>query len=200
MVAIALWLDLVFVVVAFAVRTWVQRRRTGDWGWRLGRPDSAAEGLARVLLLGSAVAIVAALVTAETSSPAAVAGVSVAIAIASVALVGVAQLQMAESWRIGVDPDERTELVRSGLYAYVRNPIYAGMAAYAIAHVGLTPSPAAVVAALSMVTGVELQVRLVEEPYLHRVHGTAYRTWTHTSGRFVPRLGRSSAQRRRCSP
>ena len=189
MVIVALMLDLVFVVVAFGARTWVQRRRTGDSGWRLGRPHSAAEGLARVLLFGSAAAIMAALATVQASPPAAAAGLSVAVAIGSIVLVAVAQLQMAESWRIGVDPDERTELVRTGLYAHVRNPIYTGMAAYTIAHVGLTPSPAAAAAALLMIAGVELQVRSVEEPYLDRVHGNEFRAWTGTSGRFVPRVG-----------
>ena len=189
MVLVTLVLDLVFVVAAFGARTWVQRRRTGDTGWRLGRPHSAAEAVARILLFGSATAIVAALVTAEESPSAVVASLSVAGATASIVLVAVAQLQMAESWRIGVDPDERTELVRSGLYAHVRNPIYTGMTAYTIAHVGLTPTPAAVVAVCLMVLGVVIQVRSVEEPYLDRVHGDAFRAWTRTTGRFVPRVG-----------
>jgi len=189
MVLVAFVLDLVFIVVAFGARTWVQRRRTGDMGWRLGRPHSAAEAGARALLVGSALAIVASLVTTEESPSAVVASLSVAGATASIVLVAVAQLQMAESWRIGVDPDERTELIRSGLYSHVRNPIYTGMAAYTVAHVGLTPSPAAVVAVLLMVVGVEVQVRSVEEPYLARVHGEAFHAWTRSSGRFVPRVG-----------
>lgn len=189
MVLIALLLDLVFVGVAFGARTWVQRQRTGDSGWRLGRPHSAAEAVARVLLFGSVAAIATTLMTATESPPAVIAILSTAVAAASIVLVAVAQLQMAESWRIGVDPDERTELVRSGLYAHVRNPIYTGMAAYTIAHVGLTPTPAAVIAALLMVAGVQLQVRSVEEPYLDRIHNDAFRAWTRTSGRFIPRIG-----------
>jgi protein-S-isoprenylcysteine O-methyltransferase Ste14 len=33
------------------------------------------------------------------------------------------------SWRIGVDPDERTTLVTSGPFAIARNPIFTAMAA-----------------------------------------------------------------------
>jgi protein-S-isoprenylcysteine O-methyltransferase Ste14 len=33
-------------------------------------------------------------------------------------------------------------------------------------------------------------VRLVEEPYLERVHGEAYRAYAERTGRFVPRIGR----------
>jgi protein-S-isoprenylcysteine O-methyltransferase Ste14 len=68
------------------------------------------------------------------------------------------------------------------VYTHVRNPIYTGMAAFAIAHAVLTPSVWAVLGAVAMADGVEPQVRRVEEPYLQRVHGAAY-------GRFIPALG-----------
>ena len=32
--------------------------------------------------------------------------------------------------------------------------------------------------------------RLVEEPYLHRVHGTAYDRYAARTGRFLPWIGR----------
>jgi protein-S-isoprenylcysteine O-methyltransferase Ste14 len=35
-----------------------------------------------------------------------------------------------------------------------------------------------------------VQVRLVEEPYLRRVHGCAYETYAARTGRFLPRIGR----------
>jgi protein-S-isoprenylcysteine O-methyltransferase Ste14 len=37
---------------------------------------------------------------------------------------------------------------------------------------------------------IQIQVRLVEEPYLLRVHGDAYRRYAARTGRFVPGLGR----------
>ena len=36
----------------------------------------------------------------------------------------------------------------------------------------------------------QIQVRLVEEPYLRRVHGDAYRAYAERTGRFIPWLGR----------
>jgi protein-S-isoprenylcysteine O-methyltransferase Ste14 len=36
----------------------------------------------------------------------------------------------------------------------------------------------------------EIQIRLVEEPYLERVHGDAYRRYATATGRFVPGVGR----------
>jgi protein-S-isoprenylcysteine O-methyltransferase Ste14 len=97
---------------------------------------------------------------------------------------------MGDSWRIGLDPDERTALVRSGVYRLVRNPIYAGMVLFAVGQVVARPNALVVAAAAVMVVGVEIQVRAVEEPYLVHTHGGAYRTWAASTGRFVPMLGR----------
>ena len=46
---------------------------------------------------------------------------------------------------------------------------------------------------LVLIIGLELHVRLVEEPYLLRVHGDAYRRYAARTGRFLPRVGRLKA-------
>ena len=38
-----------------------------------------------------------------------------------------AQIQMGNSWRIGIDEQKRTDLVRTGLFHYSRNPIFLKM-------------------------------------------------------------------------
>jgi protein-S-isoprenylcysteine O-methyltransferase Ste14 len=40
-----------------------------------------------------------------------------------------------------------------------------------------------------LVVTIELQVRVVEEPYLLTVHGDAYRGYLADVGRFVPSVG-----------
>jgi protein-S-isoprenylcysteine O-methyltransferase Ste14 len=40
-----------------------------------------------------------------------------------------------------------------------------------------------------LVAAIQLQVRVVEEPYLGRTHGTAYVDYRARVGRFLPRLG-----------
>ena len=42
----------------------------------------------------------------------------------------------------------------------------------------------------ALVTAVEVQTRLVEEPYLARTHGDTYTGYASRTGRFVPLLGR----------
>ena len=51
---------------------------------------------------------------------------AVIVAIASAGTFA-AQLAMSRSWRIGVGPEERTELVTRGAFALVRNPIFSWM-------------------------------------------------------------------------
>jgi protein-S-isoprenylcysteine O-methyltransferase Ste14 len=43
---------------------------------------------------------------------------------------------------------------------------------------------------IAVAASVQVQVRLVEEPYLLRVHGDAYRAYAARTGRFVPGVGR----------
>jgi protein-S-isoprenylcysteine O-methyltransferase Ste14 len=47
----------------------------------------------------------------------------------------------------------------------------------------------AIVGFALLVLTIELQVRVVEEPYLLTVHGDAYRDYLAGVGRFVPGVG-----------
>ena len=197
-----------FGLVAFGWRTVIQVRRHGDTGWRL-RPDS--DPIARVAsllfvasLVLAAAAPTAALVTGSADRPWGLEALvrpdstlaSVAFAVGAILMVVgsavavVAQIQMGSSWRIGLDADERTELVTGGLFARVRNPIFSGMLLGLVGQMLLVPTALAVAATVAGVVGLQLQVRRIEEPYLVAVHGGPYRAWAATSGRFVPGLGK----------
>jgi protein-S-isoprenylcysteine O-methyltransferase Ste14 len=188
MVTFVVVVDVIFLAVAFGARTLVQRRRTGDSGWRLGRPHSSAEAAARGLMVAAGVLLGVALV-APGDPPPAVFVVGALLAVLSVGFVALAQLQMGASWRIGVDPAERTALITSGLYAQIRNPIYTGMVAFAVGQALMVPGVWSAAGAVAMALGVEIQARAVEEPYLRATHGADFDRWARRSGRFVPRLG-----------
>ena len=101
-----------------------------------------------------------------------------------------AQLDMGSSWRIGVDAEERTDLVTHGAFRLVRNPIFTAMSGFAIGTAIAVPSRLTRVAAAAVLAGIEAQVRLVEEPYLTSVHGEEYLRYAQRVGRFVPGVGR----------
>ena len=112
---------------------------------------------------------------------------------AIIALIGIigalaAQLAMGESWRIGVDSSERTKLVTEGMFRYVRNPIFSFIGMSMIGFFMTVPNAWSVFAILLTGTGIHLQVKYVEEPYLAEVHGADYETYVRSVGRYLPKL------------
>lgn len=197
MPALALVLYGVFFFVAFGWRTWVQWRRTGDTGLRLrARPGSvqwwAKLGFIVALAAGvlAPVAGLAGLDPIELLDRSGLQSVGAGVAVIGIVATALAQLQMGVSWRIGVDPSERTGLVTDGVFAWVRNPIFTAMLIAAAGFTLLVGNWVAIAGFVALVVALEVQVRLVEEPYLLTAHGAAYRTYAGRSGRFVPQFGR----------
>jgi protein-S-isoprenylcysteine O-methyltransferase Ste14 len=114
----------------------------------------------------------------------------VAIFLVGLAATLYAQVAMGDSWRIGVDEREQTALVTSGPFAMVRNPIFAAMLPTSLGLALLVPNVVAFAGLAALLVALQIQVRLVEEPYLLRAHGEAYGRYAARVGRFVPGLGR----------
>ena len=110
--------------------------------------------------------------------------------IVGIGLTVVAQAAMGTSWRGDVDPDVRTPLVTDGPFRWVRNPILAATELTAAGVVLLAPNIVAVAGLGLVIASNQVLVRLVEEPYLTRIHGDAYLDYASRTGRFVPGIGR----------
>jgi protein-S-isoprenylcysteine O-methyltransferase Ste14 len=198
MAAAALVLYGVSLALTFGVRIAVQLRRTGSTGVLGLAPDaSPIERFAGVLFaasiaMGGAAPILALLGVLEpipALDGTAVNAVGLVLAVSCIVLTFGAQLAMGDAWRIGVDPEERTELVTDGPFQLVRNPIYSAMIPTVLGLVLMVPSVLALAVIVCLVTALELQVRLVEEPYLLQTHGQAYSVYAASVGRFVPGIG-----------
>ena len=200
MPATALGLYLIFAVLGFGWRSWTQYRHTGSTGFRgiHGRPGSR-QWLAGAVFIAAILAGAAAplLQLLDILTPIAllqapwIQASGTVLAVAGIAATLYAQRDMGESWRIGVDPSETTTLVRSGVFGLVRNPIFTAMLIFAAGITVMTPNPLALAAFAVLWVTIELQVRVVEEPYLNAIHGQAYRDYCETVGRFVPHIGRT---------
>jgi protein-S-isoprenylcysteine O-methyltransferase Ste14 len=186
-------------LLAFGLRMAVQLRRTGSTGFKgMSRDARAAERLGGLLfvlavalcLAGPALQLAGVLHTVEPLAGATADVLGVVLASAGIAMTLLAQFAMGEDWRIGVDPGERTELVTHGPFALVRNPIYAAMIPSFIGVALLAANVVTLVGALVLIAALELQTRLVEEPYLAAVHGERYAAYAARVGRFVPAIGR----------
>jgi len=94
--------------------------------------------------------------------------------------------RMGKSWRMGINPNEKTQLIVSGPYAYIRHPIYAIQSLMLLATIILLPSPLMIIACLLMMTFLQWEARR-EEKYLVIHHGQGYADYCRQTGGFVPR-------------
>ena len=193
----ALVLFAVFGVLGLGWRSWLQYRRTGSTGFRGVSAGGFMEGVAGVGFVIALILAVSASILQEVKAIEPVRMLSVVwvqaagivIATVGIAATVYAQLEMGDSWRIGVDEKEVTTLVQTGVFGRIRNPIYTAMFTFGIGIVLVTPNLVACASFILLVATTELQVRRVEEPYLLRAHGDAYRAYTASVGRFIPCVG-----------
>lgn len=104
--------------------------------------------------------------------------------IISLLLVWVAQSQMANSWRIGIDEKNKTELVTNGLFSISRNPIFLGVM---IANVGLfliIPNAFTLLIISLSTVSINTQIRL-EETFLKSSHGQEYQDYQNQVRRWL---------------
>jgi protein-S-isoprenylcysteine O-methyltransferase Ste14 len=194
----ALILTIVFAILTVGVRAAIQARRTGTTGiHRFDREPGSPEGRASSVLalsfvllgLGPLLGVVGLLDPVAVLDSPTLRAVGVVLACAGVLLVFAAQLAMGDSWRVGVEEEDRTELVTGGIFAIVRNPIYT-VTFLAVAGLALmVPNPVELLGFVVIVVAYELLVRWVEEPFLIQIHGDTYRGYAARVGRFVPGLG-----------
>ncbi|MBE1489529.1 protein-S-isoprenylcysteine O-methyltransferase Ste14 [Plantactinospora soyae] len=200
----ALVLYLLGLGLAFGCRSFAQWRATGDTGLRLDAGPVGSIGwwarllFVAALLLGLAgpLAGLAGLAPITLVDHGWIQLVGLLLAVAGVLATLAAQLQMGASWRVGVDPGERTALVTGGAFALARNPIFTAMTATTLGLAMMVPTPVAVAAVVLLVVSIQVQVRAVEEPYLTRTHGVAYAGYAARVGRFWPGVGRRTVSGR----
>lgn len=94
--------------------------------------------------------------------------------------------KMGTSWRMGIDPDEKTKLIVTGPYAYVRHPIYALSSMLMLATLAAVPSPLMIVIAATHLSFLQWEARR-EERHMIAAHGPEYDAYTRRVGRFFPR-------------
>ena len=109
----------------------------------------------------------------------------VGLLVISLLLVWVAQSQMANSWRIGIDENDKTKLVTNGLFSISRNPIFLGIM---IANIGLfviIPNAFTLLIISLSTVSINTQIRL-EEAFLVSSHGKVYTNYYRKVNRWFP--------------
>ena len=178
------------------VRVALVRRRTGINPVKLKADDSVHGALDRVLKVTIATWLFVSLMYAfapsvkpwlvpipylETERIHLAGAILAAVAIV---WVGIAQVHMSGSFRMGVDPSETTALVRHGVFSRSRNPIYLGILAAVAGFFMMAPNALSFALTVAALVGVPIQVRL-EEEYLLSKHGDAYREYRSSVRRWL---------------
>ena len=102
----------------------------------------------------------------------------------SLVFVWFAQSNMRESWRIGIDEENKTELITDGLFSYSRNPIFLGIL---LANIGLflvLPNAFILMIVSLSTISINTQVRL-EEEFLKNQFGDEYVQYQSNVRRWI---------------
>lgn len=102
----------------------------------------------------------------------------------SIIVVWIAQSQMANSWRIGIDKKNKTKLVTKGLFSISRNPIFLGIM---IANIGLfmvIPNAFTLLIISISTISINTQIRL-EEEFLKSEFGNEYLEYLKKVNRWM---------------
>lgn len=179
----------VYFLAVFALPSLRVWRRTGVNPWVFGGTDSPRDFLGRVSGLLVATVYISALLNLFAPWVLRYFGPFVWLEIAPLRYAGLAlmhlalpwaaaaQAQMGDSWRIGIDAADRTDLRTGGLFSVSRNPVFLGLIT-ALAGFFLV-LPNALTLLLAVVTALLLQVQVrLEEEYLSSMHGQAYAAYS----------------------
>ncbi len=95
----------------------------------------------------------------------------------------VAQVQMSNSWRVGIDLSTKTELKTKGLFSFSRNPVFLGMLITLAGLFLILPNAITLLVLVSSIWIFQIQV-LLEEEYLAKTHGKTYLNYCQKVGRW----------------
>jgi len=110
-----------------------------------------------------------------------------ALLVISLILVWLAQSNMKDSWRIGIDDINKTKLITQGFYSYSRNPIFLGIM---IANIGLflvLPNAFTLLIVSLSTISINTQIRL-EEEFLDKEFGEEYVNYKSSVGRWFGKI------------
>jgi protein-S-isoprenylcysteine O-methyltransferase Ste14 len=185
-----------YLLMTLAAPVLRHRAIHGEWPLTFHRQADPFQrlmgGLLTLLLLAGFVwAVLVATAPREklgmVQTPGSLEGLAWLLIAAGAALEIAGQLAMGRAFRVGLD-DRPTELVTSGPFRFVRNPVFTGLLIALSGFVLLTPSPWSLMGVLWIASLIAIQVRL-EEVHLLRMHGEKYVIYASRVGRFLPGIG-----------
>jgi protein-S-isoprenylcysteine O-methyltransferase Ste14 len=187
---------LTFFAVAFLLRSYLVWKRTGINPYVVGKSDKPIDYIENlyplpiVILLASAIIFsifpsvypyLVPIFWLEYSTVKVIGLIFMAFALTWTAT---AQMQMGKSWRIGIDTENKTDLVEKGLFKVSRNPIFFGMRMALLGFFLSLPNAFTLLAIFLADVLMQIQVRL-EEEFLTDLHGENYLNYKRKVRRWI---------------
>lgn len=111
--------------------------------------------------------------------------VGVGVLVGALVLIRVAQYQLKESWRIGIDRSgQKTPLITTGVYRWSRNPIALGMTLSTLGFFLVLPNVITFTVLNLTVLIFAVRTRM-EEEHLKEMHGKTYDTYRKATPRWL---------------
>jgi protein-S-isoprenylcysteine O-methyltransferase Ste14 len=110
--------------------------------------------------------------------------IGLALLLFSFVWIVIAQVNMKNSWRIGIDNDTKTELITNGLFSISRNPVFFGMILSLLGLFLITPNALTFLLLVLEYVLIQIIIRL-EEEFLTKEHGQKYLEYKQKVRRFI---------------
>lgn len=174
-----------FFALAFFWRSYIVWKETGINPYVLGKSDSAYDFLGLAFRLTLALNFMAIVIFSflprfyEFIAPIKWLEIvplqifGLVLITAALVWIVIAQKQMQTSWRVGIDTENKTDLVYRGLFTISRNPIFLGMRLTVFGVFLAIPNALTFASMLLSDVLMQVQVRL-EEEHLTKLHGENY--------------------------
>jgi protein-S-isoprenylcysteine O-methyltransferase Ste14 len=175
----------VYVFTAFLWRSYRVWKRTGINPVVFKRGDNAHDYIGRVFKLQFAVLVVVVIIYSffpwayQYLLPISwlelkwIQWIGITLLFVSLAWTVMAQAEMGESWRIGIDTEHKTPLVQTGVFKLSRNPIFLGLILTLCGVFLAIPNALTLLSLVLGIVVINIQVRL-EEEYLMNSHSDDY--------------------------
>lgn len=179
------WFFTAYILICVVMRTLWVWKNSGVFPIVLGNSDSVYDFIGRVLKISLGLSVV--VVVAYTWFPSfydhlgvisiletgGLRAIGLVLLLASFVWTTVAQMNMGDSLRIGIDFKSKTDLATGGLFKVSRNPIFVGMLATLFGFFLTLPNALTLTMAAVGFVVIQIQVRL-EEEFLTKQHGLPY--------------------------
>jgi protein-S-isoprenylcysteine O-methyltransferase Ste14 len=187
---------IVYLTFAFFWRSFLVWKRTGVNPYVLGKTDNAHDfvGLLFRLTMVAIAAVVLLFAVSKTAyayltpilslEQQALRYAGLFLLAASFIWTLLAQAQMGNSWRIGIDANTKTALITHGVFRWSRNPIFLGMRATLLGFFLILPNALTLTTLILGDALMQIQVRL-EEEHLRQTHGEDYQKYCQRTRRWL---------------